>query len=105
MDRWAPTTPELVTAARASVCAWMRTRRIWRLAWRGGRSTVILSGSPANIRVTSIDDAATTPLQPGRARVRVFNGTTSATPLDITVTPFNGTAQTQTSITQGTPTT
>jgi Domain of unknown function (DUF4397) len=71
----------------------------------GGRSTVILSGSPTSIRVTTIDDAATAPLQPGRARVRVFNGTTRATAMDITVTPFSGTGQTQTNIAQGTATT
>jgi hypothetical protein len=71
----------------------------------GGRNTVILSGSPASIRVTPIDDPATSPLQSGRARVRVFNGTTSATALDITVTPFSGTAETQTNIAQGTATT
>lgn len=71
----------------------------------GGRNTVILSGSPASVRVTPIDDPATSPLQPGRARVRVFNGTTSATALDITVAPFSGTAETQTNIAQGTATT
>jgi hypothetical protein len=72
----------------------------------GGRNTVILSGSPASVRVTAIDDPATTPLQPGRARVRVFNGTTRATPLDVTVTSFDGTTdQTQEDIAQATATT
>lgn len=71
----------------------------------GGRNTVILSGSPAAIRVTPIDDPVPAALQPGRARVRVFNGTTRTTPMDVTVTPFNATGTTQTGIAQASATT
>ncbi|MFN2567252.1 MAG: DUF4397 domain-containing protein [Gemmatimonadaceae bacterium] len=72
----------------------------------GGRNTVILSGSPASIRVTTLDDPATPALQSGRARVRVFNGTTRTTPLDVTVTPFSATTGvTQAGIAQGSATT
>jgi len=70
----------------------------------GGRNTVILSGSPTSIRVTTIPDPLQPPLASGRARVRVFNGTTRATAMDIAVTPFSGTGTTQSNIAQGTPT-
>jgi hypothetical protein len=70
----------------------------------GGRNTLILSGSPTSIRSTTITDALTPPLQAGRARVRVFNGTTRTTAMDITVTPFSGAGTTQTNIAQATAT-
>lgn len=54
----------------------------------GGRATVIVSGFGSNLRVTTIDDPSPT-LQAGRARIRVFNGTTRAQEMDVTVTPFN----------------
>jgi hypothetical protein len=55
----------------------------------GGRNTVILSGPAANLRITSISDPILPALQPGRARIRVFNGTTRPAALDVTATPFN----------------
>jgi hypothetical protein len=70
----------------------------------GGRNTVILSGSPTSIRVTTIPDPLQPPLASGRARVRVFNGTTRATAMDITVTPFSATGTTQSNIAQATAT-
>ena len=71
----------------------------------GGRNMVILSGSPASIRATMIDDPVVPAMQPGRARVRVFNGRTSATPMDVTVTSFDGTTDvTQEDIAQATAT-
>lgn len=71
----------------------------------GGRSTLILSGSPTSIRATTIDDPLTPALEAGHARVRVFNGTTRTTPMDITVTPFSAsTGVTQEDIAQATAT-
>jgi hypothetical protein len=58
----------------------------------GGRNTVVLSGPAANLRVTTITDPLTPPLQSGRARVRVFNGTTRPQSMDVIVTPFNNPA-------------
>lgn len=68
----------------------------------GGRNTVILSGPPTNVRVTTIEDPWTAPVQAGRSRVRVFNGTTRTTPLDVTITPFGGTATTDAGVAQAT---
>jgi hypothetical protein len=58
----------------------------------GGRNTVVLSGPAASLRVTTISDPLTPPLQSGRARVRVFNGTTRTQAMDVIVTPFNNPA-------------
>ena len=55
----------------------------------GGRNTIVLSGPAANLRVTTISDPIEPPLGTGRARVRVFNGTTRAQQMDVIVTPFN----------------
>jgi hypothetical protein len=60
----------------------------------GGRNTVILSGT-APLRVTVIDDPLTPPLPSGNARVRVFNGRTLGSAVDVTVTPFNDPAAAQ----------
>jgi hypothetical protein len=55
----------------------------------GGRNTVILSGPSTALRVTTITDASTPALQSGRARIRVFNGTTRPANIDVYVTPWN----------------
>jgi uncharacterized protein DUF4397 len=61
----------------------------------GGRNTVILSGPAATLRVTVVDDPLTPPLQSGRSRIRVFNGRTLGSAMDVTVTPFNQPAAAQ----------
>ena len=55
----------------------------------GGRNTIVLSGPAASLRTTTISDPLTPPLASGRARVRVFNGTTRTQQMDVIVTPFN----------------
>lgn len=54
-----------------------------------GRNTVILSGPAATVRVTTITDPLTPQLQSGRARIRVFNGTTRTAAMDVYATPWN----------------
>jgi len=61
----------------------------------GGRNTVIVSGTSAtNLRVTTVSDPLTPDLQPGRARLRVFNATTRTTAMDAIVTPWSQTTGT-----------
>jgi hypothetical protein len=62
---------------------------------QGGRNTVVVSGTSAtNLRVTTVSDPVTPALQAGRARLRVFNGTTRATAMDVVVTPWTSTSGT-----------
>lgn len=58
-----------------------------------GRSSVILSGPAAALRVNVIDDPLTPALQSGRARIRVFNARTLGAAMDVVVTPWNRPAE------------
>jgi hypothetical protein len=56
----------------------------------GGRNTVIVSGTtPASLRVTTLSDPLQPPLGSGEARIRVFNGRTITTAVDVYITPWN----------------
>jgi hypothetical protein len=57
---------------------------------QGGRNTVVVSGTNAtNLRVTTVSDPLTPEMQPGMARIRIFNGTTRTTAMDAVVTPWS----------------
>ena len=65
----------------------------------GGRNTVIVAGTAAgNLRVLTLDDPVTSPVQPGRARIRVVNGFATQS-IDAFITPWSQTQGDATTLT------